>query len=77
MNFASISDRMCVIRIRSKLCNIRIVNVHAPIENRITKEKYNFYGTLENVFDKCPKHDVKNIIGDLSAKISKAAVYRK
>lgn len=28
-------------------------------------------------FDKCPKHDVKIITGDMHAKVGKEAVYRK
>lgn len=41
------------------------------------EEKENFYDTLGDVFDKCPKPDLKIIIRDMNTKIGKEAVYRK
>ena len=45
------------------------------MENKSDTEKDAFYDGLRNLYDACPKHDVKLIIGDLNAQIGKEAIY--
>ena len=40
----------------------------------LTEEKYDaikdaFYANLEDLYDKCPVHDIKIVLGDLNAKV--------
>jgi hypothetical protein len=65
---------MCWLRIRGKFFNYSIINAHAPTEDKSDIEDA-FYDELRNLYDACPKHDVKLIIGDLNAQIGKEAVY--
>ena len=45
------------------------------MEDKSDTEKDAFYNELRNLYDACPKHDVKLIIGDLNAQIGKEAIY--
>lgn len=40
------------------------------------KEKNEFYNKLDKVFDKCPRHDVKIILGNFNAKIWKEDILK-
>ena len=45
------------------------------MEDKSDTEKDVFYDGLRNLYDACPKHDVKLIIGDLNTQIGKEAIY--
>jgi len=75
MNFQPKSSRMCWLRIRGKFFNYSIINGHTPMEDKSDTEKNAFYDGLTNLYDACPKNDVKLIIGDLNAQIGKEAIY--
>jgi len=75
MNFQPKSPRMCWLRIRGKFFNYSIINAHAPTGDKSDTEKDAFYDVLRNLYDACPKHDVKLIIGDLNAQIGEEAIY--
>jgi hypothetical protein len=47
------SDRMPHIMLRGCWCNIIVLNVHAPCENKSDDVKNNFYEELGHVFDQC------------------------
>ncbi|XP_039435335.1 uncharacterized protein LOC120417383 [Culex pipiens pallens] len=66
--FTAISERMCKLRIRGRFFNYSIINVHCPHEEKTDDEKEAFYATLEEVYDGCPRQDVKIIIGDMNAR---------
>jgi hypothetical protein len=53
-----IGDRMSYIILRGRWCDIIVLNVHAPIEDKIDYIKDRFYGELEHVFDKFPKYNM-------------------
>ena len=55
--------------------NYSIINAHAPTEDKSDIEKEGFYDELRNLYDACPKHDVKLIIGDMNAQICKEVIY--
>ena len=66
---------MCWLRIKGKFFNYSIINAHAPTDDKPDIEKDVFYDELRNLYDVCPKHDVKLIIGDLNAQIGKETIY--
>jgi hypothetical protein len=53
-----VSDRMSYIIRRGCWCNIIVLNVHAPAEDKIDDIKGRFYEELEQVFDKFTKYFV-------------------
>ena len=73
MNFQPTSPPMCWLR--GKLFNYSIINAHAPTEDKSDIEKDGFYDELRNLYNACPKHDVKLIIGDMNAQICKEVIY--
>jgi len=64
-----------LVRIRGKFFNYSTINAHAPTEDKSDIEKDDFYDGLRNLYDACPKHDVKLITGDLNAEIGKEAIH--
>jgi hypothetical protein len=54
-----VSDRMSYIILRGRWCNIIVLNVHGPTEDKIDYIKDRFYEELEQVFDKFPKYHMK------------------
>jgi len=58
-----------LLRIRGKFLNYSIINAHASTEDKSDTEKDAFNDELRNLYDACPKYDVKLIIGDLNAQI--------
>jgi hypothetical protein len=45
-----VGDRMSYITLRGRSCNIIVLNVHAPTEDKIDDIKDRFYDKLEKVF---------------------------
>jgi hypothetical protein len=50
-----VSGRMSYIVLRGRWCNITILNVHAPSEEKSEDSKDSFYEEQEQVFDNFPK----------------------
>jgi hypothetical protein len=46
-----VSDRMSYIILRGRWCNIIVLNVHAPTEDKVDDIKDRFYEELERVVD--------------------------
>ncbi|KAJ4451970.1 hypothetical protein ANN_03454 [Periplaneta americana] len=76
MFFEAVNERLCRLRIRGKLFNYSIINFHAPTEEKDEQEKENFYQSLTEIFNKCPKH-IKMVIGDANAQVGKEEIYRE
>jgi exonuclease III len=49
-----VSDRMSYMILRGHWCDVIVLNVHAPTEDKIYDMKDRFYEELEHVFDKFP-----------------------
>jgi hypothetical protein len=61
--------RLCKLRLRGRFHNYSIFSAHAPTEEKEAREKDTFYDMLVKEYEKCPKHDIKIIVGDFNAKI--------
>ena len=71
-----VSDRMSYIVLRGHWCNIIILNVHAPSEEKSDSSKDSFYEELEEVFNHFPKYDMKNLLGDFNAKVGRENIFK-
>lgn len=71
-----INARICKLRIKGRFFNYSIINVHCPHEARPDDEKEAFYAQLEDIYDSCPRRDVKVVIGDMNAQVGREAMYR-
>ncbi|XP_058811328.1 uncharacterized protein LOC131676223 [Topomyia yanbarensis] len=64
-----VSDRMCRLRIKGRFFNISITNVHSPHLGSSDDDRDEFYAQLEGEYNRCPRHDVKIVIGDLNVQV--------
>ena len=56
---------------RGRWCNIIVLNVHAPSEEKSDESKDSFYKELEQVFDHLLKYHMKVLLGDFNAKVGR------
>jgi hypothetical protein len=71
-----ISDRKSYIILRHHWCDIIVLNVYAPTEEKIDYIKDRFYEELEQVFDKFRKYPMKILLGDFNAKVGSEVIFK-
>jgi hypothetical protein len=64
-----ISDRLSYIILRGRWCNIIVLNVHAPCEDKGDDVKDSFCEELGRFFDQFPRYDMKILLVDFNAKV--------
>jgi hypothetical protein len=64
---------MSYITLRGRWCDIIVLNVHAPTEDKIDDR---FYEQLERVFIKFPKCHMKTLLGDLNVKVGREDIFK-
>jgi hypothetical protein len=57
--------------LRARWCNIIVLNVNAPYEDKWDDVKDSFYEEREHVFDQFPRYDMKILLGDINAKVGR------
>jgi hypothetical protein len=70
------SDRMSYITLKSCWCDIIVLNVHAPTEDKDDDIKDSFYKEQEQVFDQFPRYHMKIFLGDFNAKIGREDIFK-
>ena len=73
--FTPVNERIATIRIRAKFFNISLICAHASTEEKDDVVKDALYSELEDVYDKCPAHDAKIVLGDFSAKVEWEGIF--
>jgi len=71
-----VSDRLSYVLLRGRWCNIIVVNVHAPREEKIDEAKDSFYEELEQVFHHFPKYRMKMLLGDFNKKVGRENIFK-
>jgi exonuclease III len=71
-----VRDRMSYIILRGRWCDIIVLKVHAPTENKTDDTKDRFYEELEHVFDKLRKYHTKILSGDFNAKVGREDIFK-
>jgi hypothetical protein len=71
-----ISDRMSYIILRGRWCNIIVLNVHAPCEDKGDDVKDSFYEEQGRVFDQFPRYDTKILLCDFNAKVGRENIFK-
>jgi hypothetical protein len=66
-----VSDRMTYIILRGRWCNIIVLNVHTPCEDKSDHVQDSFSEKLGHVFDQFPRYDMKILLGDFNAKVGR------
>jgi hypothetical protein len=67
---------MSYIILRGHWCDIIILNVHTPTEDKTDGMKDGFYEELEHIFNKFPKYHMKILLGDFSAKVGRKNIFK-
>jgi exonuclease III len=75
--FEFVSDRISYTILRGRWCQIIVLNVHAPTEDKTDDVKYSFYEELECVFDTFPKYHTKILLGDFNAKVGREDILNR
>ena len=67
---------MSYIVLRRRCCNIIVLNVQAPREDKSDDSKDSFYEELEQGFDHFPKYHVKILLGDFNEKVGRENIFK-
>ena len=67
---------MSYIVLKGHWCNIIVLNVLAPSEEKSVEAKDGFYEELEQVFDHFPKYHMKILLGDFNAKVVRENIFK-
>jgi hypothetical protein len=71
-----VSDRVSYIDLRGRWCNIIVLNVHAPSEDKRDDSKDSFYEELVQVFNHFHRYRMKILLGDFSAKVGRVNIFK-
>jgi hypothetical protein len=71
-----VSDRISYIVLRGRWCNVIVLNVHAPTEEKGDDSKDSFCEEVEEVFDHFPKYHMKILLGDFKAKVRREGTFK-
>jgi exonuclease III len=58
-------------------CDITVLNVHAPTEDKDDDIKDSFYEELEKVFNQFPRYHMKILVGDFNVKVWTADILKQ
>jgi exonuclease III len=71
-----VNERTSCVILRGRWCDIIVLNVYAPTEDKIDDVKDSFYEEIERIFDKFPKYHMKILLGDFNAKVGGEGIYK-
>ena len=71
-----VSNRVTYILQRGRWCNIFVLNVHAPSEEKSDDSKDSFYEEIEQAFYHFPKYHMKILVGDFNAKVERKNIFK-
>jgi len=62
--------------LRGRWCNVIVLNVHAPSEEKSNGSKDSFCEELEQVFDNFLKYHMKILLGDFNVKVGRENIFK-
>jgi hypothetical protein len=71
-----VSDRMSYIIVKGHWCDIIVLNVHAPTEEKDDHIKDSFYDKLKQVSDQFPRNHMKILLGNFNAKVGSEDIFK-
>jgi exonuclease III len=67
---------MSYISLKGCWCDIIVLNVHAPTEDKDDDTKDSFYEELEEASDQFPRYHMKIWLGDFNAKVEREDIFK-
>jgi hypothetical protein len=71
-----VNHRMLYITLKGHWCDIIVLKVHAPTEDKDHDIKDSFYEKIEQVFDQFPRYHMKILLGDVNAKVGREDIFK-
>jgi exonuclease III len=71
-----VSDRVSYIILKGRWCDITVLNVHAPTEDKDDDIRDSFYEELEQVFDQFHRYHMKILLGDFNAEVGREDIFK-
>jgi hypothetical protein len=71
-----ISGRLPHIVFRGRWCNVTVLNLHAPREDKTDDVKNSLYEEIGHTFDQFPRYDMKILVGDFSAYVDREDIFK-
>ena len=69
LEFNSLSERVCLIKLKSKHNNISIIQIYAPDTSYPDTDIETFYNSIQSLINNIPDRDELVIMGDFNAKV--------
>ena len=73
--FTAVDERLAAILIKAKYFYICLICAHAPTEDKYDTAMDAFYDKLEVLYNRCPRSDIKFLIGDFNAKVGRERIF--
>jgi exonuclease III len=70
------SDRMSYIILKGRWCDIIVLNVHAPTEDKDDDIKDSFYEELKQVLYQFPRYHMQILLGDFNATVGREDIFK-
>jgi hypothetical protein len=71
-----VSDRMAYITLKGRWCDVIVLNMHAPTEDKDDDINDSFYEELEQIFDQFPTYHMKILLGDFNGKVGEEGIFK-
>jgi hypothetical protein len=71
-----ISDRMSCLTPTGQWCDITVLNVHAPTEDKSDDTKDSVYRELHRALDQFLKYHMKILLGGLNSKLGREDIFK-
>ena len=73
--FTAVDESLAAIRIKAKYFYISLICTHAPTEYKDDTTKDAFYDKFEVLYNRCPRSDIKMLVGDFNAKVWREGIF--
>ena len=73
--FTPVDERLAAIRIKAKYFYISLICAHAPTVDKDDITKDAFYDKLEVLYNRCPRSNIKVLVGDFNAKVGREGIF--
>jgi hypothetical protein len=71
-----ISDKVLYVILRGRWCNVIVLNVHGPCEDKGHDVKDSLCGEIGRVFEHFPRYESRILLADFNAKVGMEYIFK-